>query len=87
MFAESPPERTGRRRSMPGSSDKTTPTMEPTTTAATPFRVTVSTVSLFFFMYQLFFFFAFALQAVSNRSIVLGVQMDVCQSHLLQMLE
>ncbi|XP_040013431.1 DAB2 interacting protein b isoform X3 [Xiphias gladius] len=41
---ESPPERTGRRRSMPGSSsDKTTPTMEATTTAATPFRVTVST--------------------------------------------
>ncbi|XP_027137762.1 disabled homolog 2-interacting protein isoform X3 [Larimichthys crocea] len=42
--AESPPERTGRRRSMPGSSsDKTTPTMEATSTAATPFRVTVST--------------------------------------------
>ncbi|XP_028318045.1 disabled homolog 2-interacting protein-like isoform X5 [Gouania willdenowi] len=40
---ESPPERTGRRRSMPGSSDKGTPTMEPTPTAATPFRVTVST--------------------------------------------
>ncbi|XP_041825941.1 disabled homolog 2-interacting protein-like isoform X4 [Melanotaenia boesemani] len=40
---ESPPERTGRRRSMPGSSDKTTTTMEPTSTAATPFRVTVST--------------------------------------------
>ncbi|XP_041815643.1 DAB2 interacting protein b isoform X1 [Chelmon rostratus] len=41
---ESPPERTGRRRSMPGSSsDKTTPTMEATSTAATPFRVTVST--------------------------------------------
>ncbi|XP_038589300.1 DAB2 interacting protein b isoform X5 [Micropterus salmoides] len=41
---ESPPERTGRRRSMPGSSsDKTTPTMEATPTAATPFRVTVST--------------------------------------------
>ncbi|KAM9337939.1 DAB2 interacting protein b isoform 4-T4 [Symphorus nematophorus] len=38
---ESPPERTGRRRSMPGSSsDKTTPTMEATSTAATPFRVT-----------------------------------------------
>ncbi|XP_041825942.1 disabled homolog 2-interacting protein-like isoform X5 [Melanotaenia boesemani] len=37
---ESPPERTGRRRSMPGSSDKTTTTMEPTSTAATPFRVT-----------------------------------------------
>uniref|UniRef100_A0A8C5EMU4 Disabled homolog 2-interacting protein-like n=1 Tax=Gouania willdenowi TaxID=441366 RepID=A0A8C5EMU4_GOUWI len=37
---ESPPERTGRRRSMPGSSDKGTPTMEPTPTAATPFRVT-----------------------------------------------
>ncbi|XP_070706237.1 disabled homolog 2-interacting protein-like isoform X2 [Pempheris klunzingeri] len=39
---ESPPERTGRRRSMPGSSsDKTTPpTMEATATAATPFRVT-----------------------------------------------
>ncbi|XP_008300858.1 disabled homolog 2-interacting protein isoform X1 [Stegastes partitus] len=28
---------------MPGSSDKSTPTMEPTSTAATPFRVTVST--------------------------------------------
>uniref|UniRef100_UPI0037E7BF2C DAB2 interacting protein b isoform X1 n=2 Tax=Semicossyphus pulcher TaxID=241346 RepID=UPI0037E7BF2C len=41
---ESPPERTGRRRSMPGSSsDKTTPTMEATSTAGTPFRVTVST--------------------------------------------
>ncbi|KAM4527713.1 disabled homolog 2-interacting protein-like isoform 4-T4 [Odontesthes bonariensis] len=40
---ESPPERTGRRRSMPGSSDKTTATMEPTSTTATPFRVTVST--------------------------------------------
>ncbi|XP_056288577.1 LOW QUALITY PROTEIN: DAB2 interacting protein b [Pseudoliparis swirei] len=39
---ESPPERTGRRRSMPGggSSDKTTPTMEATPTATTPFRVT-----------------------------------------------
>ncbi|CAB1418425.1 unnamed protein product [Pleuronectes platessa] len=38
---ESPPERTGRRRSVPGgSSDKTTPTMEATTTATTPFRVT-----------------------------------------------
>ncbi|XP_026152450.1 disabled homolog 2-interacting protein isoform X3 [Mastacembelus armatus] len=38
---ESPPERTGRRRSMPGSSsDKTAPTMEATSTAATPFRVT-----------------------------------------------
>uniref|UniRef100_A0A8C3G4P0 DAB2 interacting protein b n=1 Tax=Cyclopterus lumpus TaxID=8103 RepID=A0A8C3G4P0_CYCLU len=38
---ESPPERTGRRRSMPGSSsDKNTPTMEATPTAATPFRVT-----------------------------------------------
>uniref|UniRef100_A0A8C5EL81 Disabled homolog 2-interacting protein-like n=1 Tax=Gouania willdenowi TaxID=441366 RepID=A0A8C5EL81_GOUWI len=32
--------KTGRRRSMPGSSDKGTPTMEPTPTAATPFRVT-----------------------------------------------
>ncbi|XP_041667000.1 DAB2 interacting protein b isoform X3 [Cheilinus undulatus] len=41
---ESPPERTGRRRSMPGSSsDKTTPNMEATSTAGTPFRVTVST--------------------------------------------
>ncbi|KAG7241230.1 hypothetical protein INR49_025973, partial [Caranx melampygus] len=42
---ESPPERSGRRRSMPGSSsDKTTPTtMEAPSTAATPFRVTVST--------------------------------------------
>ncbi|CAK6975480.1 disabled homolog 2-interacting protein-like isoform X5 [Scomber scombrus] len=39
--SESPPERTGRRRSMPGSSsDKTTPTMETTSTATTPFRVT-----------------------------------------------
>nr|XP_046231905.1 DAB2 interacting protein b isoform X3 [Scatophagus argus]XP_046231915.1 DAB2 interacting protein b isoform X3 [Scatophagus argus] len=39
--SESPPERTGRRRSMPGSSsDKATPTMEATSTAATPFRVT-----------------------------------------------
>uniref|UniRef100_UPI003AACB1CB DAB2 interacting protein b isoform X2 n=1 Tax=Centroberyx gerrardi TaxID=166262 RepID=UPI003AACB1CB len=38
---ESPPERAGRRRSMPGSSsDKTTPTMEPASAAATPFRVT-----------------------------------------------
>ncbi|XP_019937756.2 DAB2 interacting protein b isoform X5 [Paralichthys olivaceus] len=38
---ESPPERTGRRRSVPGgSSDKTTPTMEAASTAATPFRVT-----------------------------------------------
>ncbi|XP_069369500.1 DAB2 interacting protein b isoform X3 [Paralichthys olivaceus] len=42
--SESPPERTGRRRSVPGgSSDKTTPTMEAASTAATPFRVTVST--------------------------------------------
>uniref|UniRef100_A0A3Q2GK19 DAB2 interacting protein b n=1 Tax=Cyprinodon variegatus TaxID=28743 RepID=A0A3Q2GK19_CYPVA len=40
---ESPPERTGRRRSMPGSSDKNSTTMEATSTAATPFRVTVST--------------------------------------------
>ncbi|KAM7368764.1 hypothetical protein PAMP_013071 [Pampus punctatissimus] len=39
---KSPPERTGRRRSMPGSSsDKSTPTMEATSTAATPFRVTI----------------------------------------------
>ncbi|XP_037389117.1 DAB2 interacting protein b isoform X3 [Pygocentrus nattereri] len=39
---DSPPERTGRRRSMPGSApDKAPPTMEPTA-AATPFRVTVS---------------------------------------------
>ncbi|CAJ1070254.1 DAB2 interacting protein b isoform X2 [Xyrichtys novacula] len=38
---ESPPERTGRRRSMPGSSsDKTAPNMEATSTAGTPFRVT-----------------------------------------------
>ncbi|XP_034048939.1 DAB2 interacting protein b isoform X2 [Thalassophryne amazonica] len=38
---ESPPERTGRRRSMPGSSsDKSTPTMEPPSTTTTPFRVT-----------------------------------------------
>ncbi|XP_034094842.1 disabled homolog 2-interacting protein-like isoform X7 [Gymnodraco acuticeps] len=42
--SESPPERSGRRRSMPGSSsDKNPPTMEATSTAATPFRVTVST--------------------------------------------
>ncbi|XP_071322979.1 DAB2 interacting protein b isoform X3 [Trachinotus anak] len=42
--SESPPERTGRRRSVPGSSsDKTAPTMEAASTAATPFRVTVST--------------------------------------------
>lgn len=48
LFAESPPERSGRRRSMPGSSsDKNPPTMEATSTAATPFRVTVSTVSVF----------------------------------------
>ncbi|XP_007548977.1 disabled homolog 2-interacting protein isoform X4 [Poecilia formosa] len=40
---ESPPERTGRRRSMPGSSDKNATAMETTSTAATPFRVTVST--------------------------------------------
>ncbi|KAK5901189.1 hypothetical protein CgunFtcFv8_026084 [Champsocephalus gunnari] len=40
---ESPPERSGRRRSMPGSSsDKNPPTMEATSTAATPFRVTPS---------------------------------------------
>ncbi|CAJ1070250.1 disabled homolog 2-interacting protein isoform X7 [Xyrichtys novacula] len=39
--SESPPERTGRRRSMPGSSsDKTAPNMEATSTAGTPFRVT-----------------------------------------------
>uniref|UniRef100_A0A673HPU1 Disabled homolog 2-interacting protein-like n=1 Tax=Sinocyclocheilus rhinocerous TaxID=307959 RepID=A0A673HPU1_9TELE len=38
---DSPPEKTGRRRSMPGSTpDKAPPTMEPTATAATPFRVT-----------------------------------------------
>ncbi|XP_047665008.1 DAB2 interacting protein b isoform X3 [Tachysurus fulvidraco] len=37
---DSPPDRAGRRRSMPGSApDKTPPTMEPTA-AATPFRVT-----------------------------------------------
>ncbi|XP_014828149.1 PREDICTED: disabled homolog 2-interacting protein isoform X1 [Poecilia mexicana] len=41
--SESPPERTGRRRSMPGSSDKNATAMETTSTAATPFRVTVST--------------------------------------------
>ncbi|XP_015222379.2 disabled homolog 2-interacting protein isoform X4 [Lepisosteus oculatus] len=35
---ESPPERPGRRRSMPGSASDKTPAMEPT--AATPFRVT-----------------------------------------------
>lgn len=39
---ESPPERTGRRRSMPGSSDKNVTTMEAASAAATPFRVTVS---------------------------------------------
>ncbi|XP_032425205.1 DAB2 interacting protein b isoform X6 [Xiphophorus hellerii] len=39
---ESPPERTGRRRSMPGSSDKNAAVMEATSTSATPFRVTVS---------------------------------------------
>ncbi|XP_053709959.1 DAB2 interacting protein b isoform X3 [Synchiropus splendidus] len=40
--SESPPERTGRRRSVPGSSP--TPTMEPApATTTTPFRVTVST--------------------------------------------
>ncbi|XP_014828156.1 PREDICTED: disabled homolog 2-interacting protein isoform X2 [Poecilia mexicana] len=38
--SESPPERTGRRRSMPGSSDKNATAMETTSTAATPFRVT-----------------------------------------------
>ncbi|XP_032425204.1 DAB2 interacting protein b isoform X5 [Xiphophorus hellerii] len=37
---ESPPERTGRRRSMPGSSDKNAAVMEATSTSATPFRVT-----------------------------------------------
>uniref|UniRef100_H2VEE6 DAB2 interacting protein b n=1 Tax=Takifugu rubripes TaxID=31033 RepID=H2VEE6_TAKRU len=38
---QSPPERTGRRRSMPGSpADKATPAMEATSAAATPFRVT-----------------------------------------------
>uniref|UniRef100_A0A671QUG7 Disabled homolog 2-interacting protein-like n=1 Tax=Sinocyclocheilus anshuiensis TaxID=1608454 RepID=A0A671QUG7_9TELE len=38
---DSPPEKTGRRRSMPGSApDKPLPTMEPTAAAATPFRVT-----------------------------------------------
>ncbi|XP_070408571.1 disabled homolog 2-interacting protein isoform X2 [Nothobranchius furzeri] len=41
--SESPPERAGRRRSVPGSSDKTTSTMDATATTATPFRVTVST--------------------------------------------
>ncbi|XP_032425200.1 DAB2 interacting protein b isoform X1 [Xiphophorus hellerii] len=40
--SESPPERTGRRRSMPGSSDKNAAVMEATSTSATPFRVTVS---------------------------------------------
>uniref|UniRef100_A0A3Q2WMI6 DAB2 interacting protein b n=1 Tax=Haplochromis burtoni TaxID=8153 RepID=A0A3Q2WMI6_HAPBU len=53
LCSESPPERTGRRRSMPGSSDKSTPSMEPTSTAATPFRVTVSTVSLSLFSFFL----------------------------------
>uniref|UniRef100_A0A672RMJ8 Disabled homolog 2-interacting protein-like n=1 Tax=Sinocyclocheilus grahami TaxID=75366 RepID=A0A672RMJ8_SINGR len=38
---DSPPEKTGRRRSMPGSTpDKAPPTMEPTATTTTPFRVT-----------------------------------------------
>ncbi|KAM4532652.1 DAB2 interacting protein b isoform 3-T3 [Fundulus diaphanus] len=41
--SESPPEKTGRRRSMPGSSDKNVTAMEAASTAATPFRVTVST--------------------------------------------
>ncbi|KAL6463487.1 hypothetical protein MHYP_G00278780 [Metynnis hypsauchen] len=40
QWDDSPPERTGRRRSMPGSApDKAPPTME-STAAATPFRVT-----------------------------------------------
>lgn len=47
-LTDSPPERTGRRRSMPGSApDKAPPTMEPTATAATPFRVTVSIIYVF----------------------------------------
>uniref|UniRef100_A0A672RMP6 Disabled homolog 2-interacting protein-like n=1 Tax=Sinocyclocheilus grahami TaxID=75366 RepID=A0A672RMP6_SINGR len=42
-LTDSPPEKTGRRRSMPGSTpDKAPPTMEPTATTTTPFRVTVS---------------------------------------------
>ncbi|XP_059906477.1 uncharacterized protein LOC132456195 isoform X1 [Gadus macrocephalus] len=47
--SESPPERTGRRRSMPGSPlDKTPGAMETTSAGTTtPFRVTVSTVSVF----------------------------------------
>lgn len=61
LSVESPPERTGRRRSMPGSSaDKTTPAMEAVPSAATPFRVTVSTVSRFLrivFAYLWFSFF------------------------------
>uniref|UniRef100_A0A3Q3AYJ6 DAB2 interacting protein b n=1 Tax=Kryptolebias marmoratus TaxID=37003 RepID=A0A3Q3AYJ6_KRYMA len=40
---ESPSERTGRRRSMPGSSEKTTASVEAASTTAAPFRVTVST--------------------------------------------
>lgn len=96
LFAESPPERTGRRRSMPGSSsDKTTPAMEATSTAATPFRVTVSTVSVFFCTASVFSI-CFTLwlslcihlslpeQAVSYISVSTeswsGVQMDPCQS-------
>ncbi|GLD72928.1 disabled homolog 2-interacting protein-like isoform X1 [Lates japonicus] len=44
LFAESPPERTGRLTQYARQSpDKTTPAMEATPTAATPFRVTVST--------------------------------------------
>uniref|UniRef100_A0A672RMP5 Disabled homolog 2-interacting protein-like n=1 Tax=Sinocyclocheilus grahami TaxID=75366 RepID=A0A672RMP5_SINGR len=40
-LTDSPPEKTGRRRSMPGSTpDKAPPTMEPTATTTTPFRVT-----------------------------------------------
>lgn len=47
-LTDSPPERTGRRRSMPGSApDKAPPIMEPTATAATPFRVTVSITYVF----------------------------------------
>lgn len=49
MSSESPPERTGRRRSMPGSSDKNATVMEATSTSATPFRVTVSAVSAAYF--------------------------------------
>lgn len=45
VCTESTSERTGRRRSMPGSSEKTTASVEAASITAAPFRVTVSTVS------------------------------------------